>query len=283
MSFFKNKFFYVLAAVLVLCLLWMANSTLGRTGSLNPAAGGAGVVVSSLQKLVTDLQGSISGFFSYFTEYHNLAVENAELKQRVSELEAELENTEYYKLQVESLQQMMGLTQTNPDWSVVMGEVIGKDVTNWLSSFTIDQGSLVGVKAGDSVVNSDGLVGTVSEVGPTWAKVSPLLQPDTAMGAMVVRSREVGIVEGDYTLKEQGLCRLSYLDRNANVVAGDRVQTSGLGGKYPKGLYIGTVQSVEVESDGKFCHAILKPAVDYSGLKEVYVIIDFSGSQEAAQ
>lgn len=283
MSFFKNKFFYFLATVLVLCLIWMASSALGRNSSVGPVTGGVGVVVSSLQKLVTDIQDSVTGFFSYFTEYHDLAVENAELKRRVNELEAELENTEYYKQQVESLQQMMGLAQANPDWSVVMGEVIGKDVTNWLSSFTIDQGSLAGVKAGDSVVNADGFVGTVSEVGPTWAKVSPVLQTDTAMGAMVVRSREVGIVEGDYTLKEQGLCRLNYLDRNANVVAGDRVQTSGLGGKYPKGLFIGTVQSVEVESDGKFCHAIIQPAVDYSELKEVYVIIDFSEQQEAEQ
>ncbi len=273
-GFFKNRFFIFVAIVVLSALLLMANHAAGNS-TQNPLATAGGVVASSLQNMLSEAQHGIDDFFSYFTEYNELAHENAALKEELRLLQEELDNQERYKEQNESLREMMGFVEEEEDFTLVMAQVIARDVGNFSSMFTIDRGSVDGIAVGDCVIDPDGLVGTVMETGPSWAKISPLLEPDTALGAITARSREVGIVEGNFELRENGQCRLSYLAPDADLVRGDRVETSGLGGTYPAGLLIGTVEELLVEDDGLFSYGVVEPAVDFSKLRDVYVITDF--------
>lgn len=133
---------------------------------------------------------------------------------------------------------------------------------------------------GNCVISSEGvssgyLVGVVSEVGYNWCTVLTLADTDTEIGARVFRTQEVAVAEGDLALMDQGKLKLSYLSEDSQLLTGDYVMTSGLGGYYPSGLVIGTVDSVLTGDDGLAQYAVLSPMVDFDALTEVFIIKDF--------
>ena len=91
----------------------------------------------------------------------------------------------------------------------------------------------------------------------------------------MARTDEDAILEGDFSLMLEGLLRLSFLSEEAQLVTGDQVTTSGLGGRYPAGLAVGTVRTLYVEEDGVSRYAQVEPAADINGVRYVYVIVDY--------
>ena len=79
---------------------------------------------------------------------------------------------------------------------------------------------------------------------------------------------------GDYKLMSDGKLKVSYLSKDADVVVGDSVTTSGTGGYFPKGLTIGTVESIKTESDGMSNYAVIAPMIKLSELTNVYIITE---------
>ncbi|MPN21806.1 hypothetical protein SDC9_169188 [bioreactor metagenome] len=79
---------------------------------------------------------------------------------------------------------------------------------------------------------------------------------------------------------DSGLCIMSYLPKSANIIKGDYVETSGLGGIFPKGLIIGTVVEVGMESHGLSNYAVISPKADFSNMRTVFVITSFGESEE---
>ena len=98
---------------------------------------------------------------------------------------------------------------------------------------------------------------------------------DTQVGGIVARTYSSGILEGDFTLMEEGKLKLSYLPDGAQLVAGDEVLTSGKGGVFPSGLVVGQIEGVFTEPSGKTRYAVVVPEVDLGSLIEVFVIKDF--------
>lgn len=143
----------------------------------------------------------------------------------------------------------------------------------WTSMIIIDRGTQDGVNKDMAVVTEKGLVGTVVEASPNSSKVQLLLDPRSAVGTLVQRpeSRVAGIVEGNPS--DPMMPRMINIPRNADVVEGDTIVTSGFGGIYPKGLIVGTVSDVQNDSGGLLKIAILDPAVDFQKLEDVAVIV----------
>ena len=95
------------------------------------------------------------------------------------------------------------------------------------------------------------------------------------------RSGEQGVVEGDYTLSRDGLCKLSYMSAEADVKAGDRIVSSGYGRVYPRGLVIGDVESVEKNAENRALDLTVRPAADISGeIKRLMIITDYESYTE---
>ena len=99
-------------------------------------------------------------------------------------------------------------------------------------------------------------------------------------GALITRTRETAIAEGNYDLMADGNLRLSYLTDDASVVIGDTVETSGRGGLFPKGVMIGTVESVLPEDNGISYYAVLKPFVDVDTVSSVSIVTDYTDTTE---
>jgi rod shape-determining protein MreC len=148
--------------------------------------------------------------------------------------------------------------------------VVGKDATNWFKTILIDRGSRAGLRRNLPVVSPAGLVGRVVEVTPSTARVQLITDPVSASGALMQRTRVTGIAIGNL---DSGL-RVRYLPLLADVVVGDNVVTSGMGGVFPKGIPVGRVTAVERKSGALFQEAVLEPAVDLGRLEEVLVLMD---------
>ena len=119
------------------------------------------------------------------------------------------------------------------------------------------------------------LVGVVTEVGLNWCRLTTILDTGSQLGAMVFRTEETAIAAGDLALMSQGKLKLTYLPDSSTLITGDLIVTSGLGGYYPYGLTIGSVEDVRTDDGGLARYAVLEPRCDPEGLTDLYIITDF--------
>ncbi len=241
-----------------------------------------GAITTPMQQVSSYISGGVSGFFGGIQNSQETANENRELRLELARLEEQLVELETLRQENDRLETALGIQEQNPDFEIVSAGVIGRDYNSRFSSFTIDRGSFHGLSPRDPVISDEGLVGIVSEVGLTHSKVETILDVTLNVGAVDNRTRESGIISGDATLADEGLCRLSYLDRESSVAVGDLIITSGSDsqGLFPKGIVIGSVTQVLPDTSGLSLYAVVDPAATISSVQDVYVITEFLGQGE---
>ena len=236
-------------------------------------------MLSPLQKGVSVVTNKVGHLVDHFQNYDEMEAENKQLREKVAELEQQVRDAQVALDENERLRVLTGLVEANPTFHYDMAEVIARSPGQWATTISIDKGSLAGVSENDLVVTAEGMVGYVSMVAPTYSKVTTVLDTNMHAGALVTRTRESGIAQGDYELMGSGMLRLSYLGKDSDVVIGDTVQTSGEGGIFPKGIMIGTVERVMIEENGMDNYAVIRPFVDPATVTDVYVITDVTSGQ----
>lgn len=200
-----------------------------------------------------------------YRENQTLRAENQELRQVVFQLtEKAAEN--------ERLQAMLDFRNQAVAFQMKAAKVIGRDPGTFSYSVLINRGTQDGLAVNMPVVSTQGLVGHVMEAYYSSAKVRLLVDAGSSASAMVQRpqSRAVGIIEGSPV--QLSSLRMKNLTRDGDVIKGDKIMTSGLGGIYPKGLLVGEVTDVLDDDGGLMKHAMILPAVEFSRLEEVFVI-----------
>ena len=270
----RSRRFFLAVAAIAVCLL-VSIYAAGERGTTGPLSGAFGVVLTPLQKGVSSIAYFVSDKLAYFTRYDELQEENAQLKEQVLELEQKLRDFDRYTQENESLREFAGVIETQRDFEYEFAQVIARDPDNLFYTFTVDKGSVDGIKRYDAVITPDGLAGIVTEVGLTYSKVTSILDELTPIGAVVSRTRDLGLLESDSELREQGLCRINYLPSESSAAAGDTVETSGLGGVFPSGIVIGTVREVLPEQHNISSYAVVSPAVDFTNIRYCMVIKAF--------
>ena len=225
--------------------------------------------VSPFIKLTAVTVGSVSHVWHNYVDLRDLRQENLRLQREAALLQRRIDQLEEQVLETQRLQ---GLLAMRDAWRAefVAARVVGKDATNWFKTILIDRGSRAGMRRNLPVVAPDGLVGRIVEVTPSTAKVQLITDPVSAAGALMQRTRVTGIVIGNLGA---GL-RVRYLPLLADVVVGDEVVTSGMGGVFPKGIPVGRVITVERKSGALFQEAVLQPKVDLGRLEEVVILMN---------
>jgi rod shape-determining protein MreC len=220
-------------------------------------------------KLTSLTVGGVSHVWREYVGLRNLRQENLRLQSETDELRRRIAYLEEQVLETQRLQGLLAMRET---WRAefVTARVVGKDATNWFKTILIDRGSRAGLRRNLPVVAPAGLVGRVVEVTPSTAKVQLVTDPVSASGALMQRTRVTGIAIGNL---DSGL-RVRYLPLLADVVVGDNVVTSGMGGVFPRGIPVGRVTAVERKGGALFQEAVLEPAVDLGRLEEVLVLMD---------
>ena len=174
------------------------------------------------------------------------------------------------------LRKLLDLREKRRDFQFESAMVTQQSTSNWISSLTLDRGTLHGVTVGNCVVTEEGfLVGIITEVGLNWCSVLTVLDTDTSLSSLVFRTGDVAVAQGRFDLMTEGRLTLSYLPADCQLVAGDLVVTSGLGGYYPSDLVIGTVESVQLDDSGSTRFAVVMPSARLDQLKQVFIIKSF--------
>ena len=264
MRFYKTKPFIIsLTVAIVLVIVPIVMSVMGLTAPLKNAAA---TIAVPFQWCADHLTSAARGFVAYFTEFDNLREENEQLRHELAEAKDQLHRAEYALEENAFLRDFLDLPEMESELSVMDARIIARSSGNANTVYTLNRGSLHGIDVNMPVITADGLVGTVSEVGLNWCRVTSILEINVSAGAYDERSGALGLAEGTYELRETGLCRLAYLEENADVAIGDRIVTSGYGSIYPQGLVIGTVTEIRSDHYTRTQVAIIEPAVDFSRL-----------------
>lgn len=274
-QFFRNNGLLILiAAVLLAAVLGLGSFILG----LDPLTNAMEIISTPFRSLSAAVTNWTQERYDRAFRYDELLAENERLRRQLAEL---LEQEQEYQDAIranERLEELLGLAEARPELTYQDAAVTRRSSSNWDSDLTIDQGTAGGVELHDCVIDEYGnLVGVVTEVGLNWSLVSTILDPDVELGGRIARTDDNAILEGDFSLMLDGLLKLSYLPLDTQLVSGDQVVTSGLGGVYPAGLSVGTIRVLHTEADGVSRCAEIEPAADIEHIRYVYVITDYGG------
>ena len=273
-NFLRNHGIWVLFATAVIAVALAVMSFFSNNSS--PLTNLANIIASPFRSAYTSVAGWFNDKQNYYQDTTALEAENAELRKKVAEMEATVRQAEADREENRRLRELLDLREQRRDFVYEAATITEHDVTNWSSSLTINKGTDHGVEVNDCVIDETGaLVGVISEAGTNWSTILTLVDTDTSLGARVFRTKDLGLAQGNFALMGEDRLRLDYLPPDCELLGGDLVETSGLGGFYPSGLVIGAVEEVLVDDSGSTSYAVLVPAVDFDSLTEVFVVKEF--------
>ena len=271
--FTKNGIILLTTVTVIAVVLCIVSAASSGTGFVHNALG---VIASPFRAIGGAVTGWVSDIGDHFDSLEDLQQENDELRKEVAELQRQLRQAKEDSEENARLRTLLNLRQQRQDFVFESAAIVGQSSSNWSSSLTLNKGTSCGVAIGDCVVNEEGfLVGVITDAGLTWSTVTTIVDTSSQLGALVFRTGEVTVAQGDLALMSRGLLKLSYLENESSLMNGDLVVTSGLGGYYPSGLVIGSVQEIRTDDTGLTKYAILAPQVDLSQLRQAFIITDF--------
>ena len=206
---------------------------------------------------------------------------NKSLQAKIDELIMENNNLQEDKYELERLRELYKLDQNYAEYEKVGARVISKDPGNWFSTFTIDKGSIDGIRVDMNVIAGSGLVGIVTQVGPTWATVRSIIDDLSNISAKTLSTSDLCFVKGDLQLMNEGFIRLEELkDPDDQIAIGEKIVTSHVSDRYHEGILIGYVNEIEMDSNNLTKSGTITPAVDFEHLHTVLVITDLKQAVE---
>ncbi|MBO5283469.1 MAG: rod shape-determining protein MreC [Lachnospiraceae bacterium] len=273
---------YLLFILTCLCTLLMV-LTLGTDIFNKPLNTAVGYVVVPFQQGISKVGSWLSNRKDELIQIRQLLDENAQLQQQVDDLLVENTLLQQEKAELSRLRELYLLDNQYDEYHKVGARIIARDSGNWYSSFVIDKGENDGLEIDMNVIASGGLVGRISEVGPNWARVTSIIADNSNVSAKTLNSSDTMIVTGDLQTMQDGVIRFSQLiDSQDSVAVGDKVVTSHISDKYLPNILIGTIHTINRDSNNLTKSGYLTPAVDFEHLEEVLIITDMKWEMEDA-
>jgi rod shape-determining protein MreC len=195
-----------------------------------------------------------------------------ELQQRNDQLAVQLRTSEDVRSRAAELDDLLRVAGVG-QYRVVPARVIAvgsASTFDWTA--TVDAGTRDGLAPDMTVLSGDGLVGRVTRVGPVTSTVLLAADPESAIGARLEGSQQIGVVSG----RGIGELRLQLLDPQAGVSAGDRLVTFGSQGGVPfvPGVPVGEVVEVEETPGALTRAAIVRPYASFTSLDLVGIVVE---------
>jgi len=272
--FRQNGILLLIIAFLLSVLIGALSFVMG--GRADPLSDFVNAVAAPVRSGVAAAADWVEGVYAYVFHYGEMEDELKQLRAQVGKLEEEVRQGEEAIRENEQLRKLLDFQTRRRELTTEPVKVTARSTDNWESTLTLSKGSAAGIEAGDCVITEMGvLVGVVSETGLNWSTVSTIINTDTEIGGIITRTYSAGVLEGDFSLMNQGRLKLNYLPEGAQLVSGDEVLTSGRGDMFPSGLPVGRVEGVFTDPSGKTRYAVIVPSVALDSLIEVFVIKDF--------
>jgi len=251
----------IIAGVLVLALSGLLGRIIGK--AFDPMV--------SVQKWVSIRVQAAVDFFTVPRDVNSLMEQNAALQNEVSRLQTEILELRQQLVETDILYALLDFARDNPGNQYIAASVIGMDPSPFLQYVIIDKGSDDDIYKGMPVVTEQGLVGNVDAVTATAARVQLITDQGSVVNVKLQQSAAEAQLRGSVT----GDITLEMVGQGIEIIEGDLIFTSGLGGSYPPELLIGQVMTINTGENALFQSAAVQPSVDFSRLKAVLVITNF--------
>jgi rod shape-determining protein MreC len=229
-------------------------------------------IANFVQSPVTTITSSVTGYFKSISNLRTAQTENDQLKQRVQELEVEVQQKEELAKENDSLKSLLQL-KNESKYKVLSAQIIGRDPSLWFDSAIINRGSLDGVKLNMPIVNNGGLIGRVIAVSPITAQINLVTKDKSGLGGVIGElgvSNALGVVSAN---GKRELLEMGYIPGTIEVQVGEMVYTTGQDGIYPAGLKIGEVIEVRPGSATVTQQIFIKPSAKLFSMEEVAVLL----------
>ncbi|PIP41556.1 rod shape-determining protein MreC [Candidatus Desantisbacteria bacterium CG_4_8_14_3_um_filter_40_12] len=268
--FWKHGRENVIILLLFISIILMITHT---SFSVNYLKKGIANVLIPFQIFASQMKFSARDFFLSIQELRDVKLENKRLRKTIRIVHAEKQKYQKALQENQRLKSLLGYKEQLP-YKSIAARVISYDPSNWENTIMIDKGKKDGIYHMAPVVayqdRREGLVGRVLDVNANSSSVLLLYDQNSMIGGEILRTQYKGIIEGD----NYRYCSLKYLPYDAVVKKKDIIITSGDGGIFPKGLFIGFVVNVGRKERGLFRDVTILPFIKFSKLEEVIVIIN---------
>ena len=278
-DFFKSKKILIIVILVAVSLFFMLRAAYKEDEVTLPEKAVSKVTLPA-QKGFSAVYLAIHDTVSDFFHAPSIAEENDRLREENAELKRQMYEFDAIKSENKRMKDFYGIKEENPDYQMMIADVVGRDASDSFYSFTIDKGEKDGVRMYAPCVTKEGLVGLVTTVGPDYAKVSTILDSTCEVGVEILESHDIGVTEGTASLALEGNLKLCYIPRDSKARAGDTVFTTGIGGIFPKGLILGRIKEITPDSQGLTLNAVIEPPIDIRKVTDVMIITDFEGKEE---
>jgi rod shape-determining protein MreC len=263
-----TKYILIGLVVFVTLVLLMFNSGVGFLEKIS------GYIVNPVIFAVDTAGDSVGDFFSSFGARTKLKDELAKAHAQIAQLETVQSVADEVKAENERLLALFNESEKYPEFSYEYAKVIVRSVDDYSATFTLNKGSVDGIKENMVVISSGGLAGKIVETTDDTSILLAITDSRCGVPALSEASRDMGIVSGVSDAgTTAGYCIMTDLPTNAIIKPGDTVITSGMGEVFPKGIKVGTITEV---SNGNLnqlnSSAKLSPAVDFDHLESVLII-----------
>ncbi|MBI4299563.1 MAG: rod shape-determining protein MreC [Chloroflexi bacterium] len=249
----------------------VASLFLAHNGWSRPAEGVLQRGMVPLEGVFSKVADGAGNFFGALADLGKLRKENERLRQEVDRLTTLVAQMQEAKEENQKLRELLDFTAERKKDEFLVARVVSRDTSAFAQTVAINKGSNQGLREGMSVVTNGGLVGRVSQVYPTAARVLLITDPNSAVNTVVQGSRAAGIVSG----RLDGSLVMEFVQQGDKVDKGNLVLTSGLGGNYPPGLLVGQVKDVAGDDLEVFKELHLQPAAKFDRIQYVLIITNF--------
>ncbi len=271
MKFMKNKINLIISLLIIIMIVLILFSS--QRTSKSYIEGITGNVMNPIQKVMYNISKSISDIYYGVMHYSELMGKLEDLNEENGRLKSEI--IEYSKLKEENdkLRDVLNLKDRLDDYTFVGANIIGKN-GSYTNDYIVDVGIKDGLENGMIVVANGGLFGMVISVSDYWSIISPIINGSISVGGIVQRTNgSQGIVKKYKNSSGNYILKMEYVPIDEDVVVGDIVVTSGLGGVYPSGIIIGEVISIENDKRNLSKSILIKSHIDFDFVSNLFIVI----------
>lgn len=267
---------YILMTIAIVCVALIIVSFRFQD-KMTPIRTAVGSVVTPMQRGINKIGLVVADGMDYVTTVKKLVKKNNALQKQLDGLSQQNRLLQQDKYDLDDFRKLYSLDEKYSNYPKVAAHVISSD-GNWFNSFVIDKGSKDGLKVNMNVLAGDGLVGIVTEVNKSYARVRSIIDDESSVTGSFLKTSDMCFVNGNLKLIGKGMIDISGIPADAEVKDGYEVVTSPVSDKYLPGILIGYARDIKTDSSNITQSAHLTPAADFSGLDMVLVITEVKDS-----
>lgn len=257
---------------IVIILVVVGIILLAFSGILRPVFGKVMDPFVKLQGWLSTQFITVYDFFTLPRDVTDLIAENTALKNEVSQLQSQVIELQGQLSEADILYALLDFARAKPEHTYIAASVIGRDPNPFMHYLIIDHGSDDGLRYGMPVVTQQGLVGKIDAVTASAARVQLITDPDSTINVRMQSLNEEAQMIGSVT----GDIELTMIPSDVNLMPGEILLTSGLGGNYPADIVVGQVMNVQHKENDIFQSAVVQSQIDFSTLRAVLLITNFT-------